>query len=326
MTQAVYEKITDRIISALEAGEIPWKKPWSGGSGGRPVNLKSGKPYKGINTVLLGFGHSYESPFWLTYKQAKAFGGWVKRGEKGTQIVFWNWSEKEVLNEKGEKDKRRFAFLKTYTVFNSEQCEHLCRSKILKEWEEAKANAKVKKFNPIKECEKIVAKYKGAPEVGHDGGDRAYYNILSDSIHLPKRELFDSEQEYYSTLFHEFAHSTGSKGRLGRDGIVGHRSHQAYSEEELVAEFAAAFLCGRAGIEPAIEKNSTAYIKGWLKTFKGDKKIALVAAAAAQKASDYVLGELEGWSFRGKSPKKKAVKKAVKKAKAKSKKVAKKAS
>lgn len=315
MSQEIYEKITNKIIASLEKGEVPWKKSWSCfGKGCWPSNLITGKQYKGINVFLLAI-EGYQSPFWLTYKQARSQGGWVKRGEKGTPIVFWTWFEKKIKDSKGEEVEKRFPYLKTYVVFNTDQCEHLVKSKRLKEHDAAVAAGDTKEFNSIEKCEEIWAAYKGGPEVSFDGGNRAYYSPLVDSVHLPKREVFDGEEKFYSVLFHELAHSTGSKGRLARPGIVNFNrfGSEQYSEEELVAEFSAAFLCGRAGIEPSTVENSAAYIRGWLKKLKSDKKIAVIAAGAAQKAADYIVGEgQESAGGRKKASEKKA-KKAIKK-------------
>lgn len=289
MTDA-YQAITDRIIAKLEAGEVPWKRPWRGGTSVWPLNLKTKKRYSGVNVVLLGFCSDFESPYWATFRQIKELGGHVKRGSKGTQIVYWNWTVKkfETESEDGKKEttERRIPFLKTYTVFNAEQCDGL--EKYLPTVDPKDALD----FDSIEECERIVEGYKGCPAISFDGGGSAFYRPVSDSVHMPKRERFLSEEEFYSTLFHELTHSTGHKKRLDRSGInecVSFGSEN-YSEEELVAEFGAAFLCGAGGISPKVVDNNTAYIRSWLKKLRNDKKLAVYAAAQAGKAADYILG------------------------------------
>lgn len=292
MAKDIYQKITDQIVSELENGNIPWKRPWKTGPGSWPTNLKTGRKYNGINVMILGLS-SFASSYWLTYNQAKSLGGHVKRGEKSTEVVFWSFVVKEVKGEDGETAEKRIPFVKSYRVFNAEQCEGLKRTVPPGVEEPGSAEDEdAKEFNPIEACEEIAAGYKGAPEINF-GSKSAFYRPLTDSIHLPSKEAFGSEEEFYSTMFHEMAHSTGSKGRLSRDGITGRISFGSavYSEEELVAEFAAAFLCGVAGIVPSTVENSAAYIRGWLKKIKSDKKLAIMAAAKAQKAADWILGE-----------------------------------
>jgi antirestriction protein ArdC len=117
----LYESITNRIIAQLEAGTVPWRKPWKS-SGGLPRNLISKKPYRGVNLLLLGM-FNHENPFYLTYRQAQLFGGHVRQGEHGVPIVYWNISKKETTDEQGGVEEERFAFLKHYTVFHVSQCE-----------------------------------------------------------------------------------------------------------------------------------------------------------------------------------------------------------
>ncbi len=286
-----YQQITDQIVEKLEGGEVPWKKPWKGGEGNWPKNLKTGRKYNGINALLLSLGREYESPYWLTFNQAKELGGHVKKGEKSVAIVFWNFVEKDAGDgkEEGAVKKRKIPYIKSYRVFNADQCVNLKRRVPVGETEE---NAEELDFNPIKACESLAAAYKGSPEI-HHGGGQAFYRPLTDTVHIPERGAFVSESEYYSVLFHELAHSTGSKGRLDRDGITNCASFgtKVYSEEELVAELSSAFLCGITGIIPATVDNSAAYIQGWLKRLKDDKKLIVIAAAKAQKAANWITGE-----------------------------------
>ena len=277
----VYEMVTEKIIAQLKAGVVPWHKPWSA-SFQAPRNLLTGKSYRGINIFLLSLA-GYDSPYWLTFKQALELGGNVKKGEKGTVAVFWKAREIAIEGEEGEEQTRRVPVLRYFTVFNLSQCENI---------EALPTEAPRTAPSPIAACEEIVACYQGRPTSDH-GGDRACYSPLKDHISMPEPKTFDSMAHYYATLFHEFAHSTGHQKRLGRPGIVDFDtfgSHQ-YSKEELVAEMGAAFLAARAGIDAeGLLDNSAAYIRSWLQKLENDQKMVVQAAAQAQRAADLILG------------------------------------
>ncbi len=277
-----YEIITQKIIERLEKGDIPWHKPWSVQQG-MPKNLITKKEYRGINVFLLASNH-YPSPYWLTYKQAKDLGGNVRQGEKGTPVVFWKWLS--ITEKEDEKEtEKQIPFLRYYTVFNVAQCDG---------FQDKVPGLKQSEFNPIERCEQIVNNYAGKPEI--QPSDRAWYSPSLDKIGIPPASLFNNPEEYYSTLFHEMTHSTGHASRLDRSGIkdVSPFGSKSYSQEELVAEMGAAFLCGNAAIENKTIDNSAAYIQGWLRKLSNDKKCVIIAAAQAQKAADYILGETKG--------------------------------
>jgi len=186
--------------------------------------------------------------------------------------------------ETGETEE--IPFLRYYTVFNLDQCAGIPEDKI------PVLEEKTREFNPIEEAEKIVAGYTRRPKIEHVES-RAYYRPASDLVNMPKKELFKSDAEYYSTLFHELTHSTGHETRLNRSGITdlqGFGSH-SYSKEELCAEFGAAYLCGESGIVDRTIENSSAYIQGWLKRLRSDKKFLVQAAAQGQKAVDFILNK-----------------------------------
>ena len=274
----VYEIITNRIIEKLEAGIIPWHKPWHSVEG-MPKNLITRKEYRGINVFLLAM-QRYESPYWLSFKQAQDLGGNVKKDEKGTPVVFWNW-----LNQIDDEGKEKnIPFMRYYTVYNVAQCENIDESKI-------PVVATIhNNFDHIAECEAIIANMPNCPEI-QQGKQRASYNPLTDIISMPRFDSFVTAEEFYSTLYHEAIHSTGSEKRLNRlNNNISSFGNEEYSKEELVAEMGAAFLCGFAGIENSTINNSAAYIQGWLKALKDDKKLVIMAAAQAQKAADYILG------------------------------------
>jgi antirestriction protein ArdC len=269
----IYEGVTDRILECLNNGVVPWRKPWAVSS---HRNLSSGHVYEGINQILLSCT-AFSSPYWVTINQANQLGGKIKRGERGTPIVFWKVYEKETRS--GETDKR--FVLKRFTVFNAEQAEGIYFPTL----EEPKT------FNVIDDCEKIVGSFKNGPSVQHGGG-RACYMPSQDKILMPPKPAFTSSEEYYSTLFHEFVHSTGAAHRLARKGVTDpsfFASHE-YSLEELVAECGAAFLCAEAGVSPTTLTNSAAYIASWVKQLRHEPKWILNAASQAAKAADLILG------------------------------------
>ena len=272
-----YEVITDRIIKSLEEGTVPWRRPWAGKEL-FPKNLVSGKEYRGINVFMLGLA-MYASPWWLTFKQAKERGGHVNKNEKGMPCIYWNWVE-STDKESGELKKIPFA--KYYTVFNVAQCDGIAYPE----------NAEARQdYSPIDECEHIVNNLRSPPSIRH-GKSRACYSPSLDAIDIPDQNLFSSDEEYYSTLFHELIHSTGHAKRLNRAGVTEPTSFGShnYGKEELVAEMGASFLCGQTGIENMVIENSASYINGWLSRLKSDKKLVVQAASQSQKAADYVLG------------------------------------
>jgi antirestriction protein ArdC len=278
----IYEMITDRIVKMLESGVAPWRKPWSGGRGrgAMPANLHSKKEYRGINIFLLS-SLGFSSRFFLSFKQVEAAGGRVRKGEKGCPVIFWKRLE-SVDKETGEK--KEIPMLRYYTVFNLTQCEGIDPKKVPQEERPEEFD-----FSPIEQAEAIVAGMPKRPEITHLE-QRAYYRPLTDSVNMPHRETFPITDHYYSTLFHELAHSTGAEHRLNRrQGSEARHMNGAYGREELVAEMTASFLCAVSGIIDNTVENSAAYLKGWIEILKGEPKMAVQAAAQAQKAADYIL-------------------------------------
>ena len=280
---AVHAEITRQIIEMLEAGVTPWR---SGilGTNGEPQNFDSRKPYRGINTFLLSFQsfkRGYCSPYWLTFRQAVARGGNVRQGEKGTLVVFWKQLE---IRDDESGEPVTIPVMRRFHVFNIEQCEGIEAPE--------EAAAPLIPFQPIVEAQRIVTAYEQPPAIEHKGL-HAYYRPATDTVCIPEPGQFTTASEYFSTLFHELSHSTGHQRRLNRklDTEPQPFGSLEYGKEELVAEMAAAFLCRRAGISPAVIENQAAYIQGWLKQIRQDKKLVISAASAAQKAADWILGE-----------------------------------
>jgi len=279
MSNKVYEIITERILEELKKGEVPWHRPWTGSF---PKNLVSKKEYRGINIFLLSC-QKYSSPYWVSYKQAQELGGTVKKGEKSTMVVFWKQVKIQEDQEDGTKKSKTIPFLRYYRVFNVEQTEGIDSKKI----PQTDINPD---FHPIEECEQTFEGMPKRPDIKFEE-PKAYYHTIKDFVNMPNRETFEKEEFFYSVLFHELGHSTGHKERLDRATVTEstHFGSENYSKEELIAEMTAAFLCGHCQIENKTINNSTAYIQSWLHKLQNDPKMVVLAAAQAQKASDYIL-------------------------------------
>jgi antirestriction protein ArdC len=273
---SVYDQITEQIIASLEKGTVPWRKPWKSQSG-LPRNLVTKKLYRGINVFLLHSMH-YESPCWLTFRQALELGGHVRKGEKACPVVFWKQLERED-EQTGETEK--IPMMRFYSVFNVAQCDGL---------KNISAPVETPLSAPSKPHE-IIGFMPKPPEIKH-GMSRAFYSPSADTVAMPDQASFETEVGYHATLFHELIHSTGHASRLNRPTLTesaGFGSNP-YCKEELIAEMGAAFLCGQAGIAESILENSAAYVQNWLEQLKNDKKLIVQAAAQAQKAADFILG------------------------------------
>jgi antirestriction protein ArdC len=214
----------------------------------------------------------------MTYRQAQSLGGTVKRGERGCPIVFWKISEHEESDGTIEKGY----LLRYFTVFNADQTQGV----------DVPAPPERRAFEPIAECERLVASYPDPPSI-HHGGGRACYLPALDKIEIPDPGRFSSSDEYYSTLFHELAHSTGAAHRLARKGAVDPTTfaNHSYAFEELVAECGSAFLAAHAGISPATLENSAAYIASWAKKLRSEPRWIVEAASQAAKAVDLIIGK-----------------------------------
>lgn len=274
---SVYEIVTDRIISQLEQGVIPWRKPWVNGE---PMNLVSKKAYRGINAIVLAMS-DFASPFWVTFNQAKDLGGSVRKGEKGTPVMFWKFPKRadvEAAKAKGEKVPA--PIVRYYTVFNVTQCEGL----------DVPAAAVRTNNERIAAAEAVVASMPNRPALVTDAN--AWFNPMTDTVGMPPLASFENAERYYSTLFHELVHSTGHASRIGREGVVKATSFgsEPYAQEELVAEIGAAMLSAVAGIETATVDQSAAYVAGWLKALKNDRRMVVFGASQAQRAADFIRG------------------------------------
>jgi antirestriction protein ArdC len=292
----VHEAVTNQIIAAIEAGAGEWKMPWhrSGGALSRPVNIASNKAYRGVNILSLWVAveaRAYTSNVWGTYRQWQATGAQVRKGEKGSLVVFYK--EMHVRAEDGQADdagdgsgevgfeKRLFA--RASTVFNAAQVDG---------WKapvEPDAPAPVQ-FDPVSVADTFIAGTRA--DIRH-GGDRAFFRPSSDHIQMPPRDTFvgtDTStpvEAYYSTLLHELVHWSGAPHRLDRR--FGKRfGDDAYAAEELVAELGAAFLSADLEVSLVPRPDHAAYVASWLKVLKADKKAIFTAASKAQQAVEFL--------------------------------------
>jgi antirestriction protein ArdC len=274
MQNQAYERITERIAALLEQGTVPWHKPWKAKTGW-PRNYVSHKTYRGINVFLLS-AMSYESPCWLTFRQATELGGSVRKGEKACPVVFWKQMK---IEDKESGKEKTIPLLRIYHVFNAAQCDGL-----------KDAPPATETITTMKPAE-IVAQMPQPPVIKH-GMVCAYYSPHDDCVGMPPRERFESEESFFGTLFHELTHSTGHESRLKRTTLAPTNGFGSdpYCKEELIAEMGSAFLCGHAEIIERTLDASAAYIKHWLERIKEDKTLIVQAAAQAQKAADFILG------------------------------------
>jgi len=277
---AAYEVVTNFIIKKLEDGIIPWRMPWNA-DGLSVMNGEYKKPYNGINFFILS-SLGFTNPYFLTIHQINRAGGKVKQGEHGFPVVYWKFYENTEKKSDGTEKKVVIPRLFYHKVFNINQCTGLDDQFLPPEVD-------VINFTPIEVAEQIVSNYPNAPKIIADQ-NRAAYQPLKDEIYMPSAKRFASEEEYYSTLFHETIHSTGHQTRLDRLDKSSFGS-QSYSKEELIAEMGAAFLCAHCHIEDKTLDNSAAYIQGWLSRLKEDPRMIVQAASKAQKAVAYILGE-----------------------------------
>lgn len=279
MKLTLYESVTLKIIQSLENGVVPWKKPWQS-TASLPVSLTTGKPYRGINSFLLGLA-PYTDHRWITFRQVNERGGSIKHGEKATMVVFWKFWEPPSDSEEPEK---RFPVLRYFHVFNVEQTAGLNAPELY-------TPDPLPEPQRIERAELLIRSMPNPPTI-LEGGDVAWYRPSDDHVQMPALSSFESAETYYSTLMHELGHSTGHESRLNRKEVTGsiRFGSGAYSKEELVAELTSAYCCATVGLDNTLIENAASYINGWLKVLKSDPKAVVIAAAQAQKAADYIRG------------------------------------
>jgi antirestriction protein ArdC len=284
---SLYEDVTATIIAQLEAGIFPWVQPWSAVAAGvgLPRNAVTGRPYSGINVLILWgavIEGGYAAQDWLTFRQALAAGGCVRKGERGRTIFYAdrftprNDSGHEQVSQQQDEAARTVPFLKRFTVFNVAQCDGLP--------ERFTAEPLLTTdHEPHQAAEELIV------ACGADfriGGGEAFYSPIGDYVQVPPQAAFKQPQDYYDVALHELGHWTGHKSRLGRDQTGGHGT-PAYAREELCAELSAAFLCATLGIAPSVRHAD--YLGYWLAVLRADNRAIFKAASQASKAADFLL-------------------------------------
>jgi antirestriction protein ArdC len=286
---SIYQEVTDRIITELEQGRVPWAQPWGRAKVGLglPKNASTGRHYSGVNILIL-WGAVIEKGFasqqWLTFRQALDLGGNVRKGEHGTTVCYADRFTPKAEIERAAKDgdePQAVPFLKRFTVFNIAQCDGL-PERLQSEPE------------PLPEREIIPHAEALIAATGADfriGGNRAFYVPSADYIQVPPQPSFYNQIDYYRTCFHELGHHSGHKSRLNRD-LTGAFGSSAYSREELVAEMTSAFICATLGIVPTVRHAD--YLGSWLEVLREDNRAIFRAASQASKAADFVLACRDG--------------------------------
>ncbi|MCC7016655.1 MAG: DUF1738 domain-containing protein [Rhodospirillales bacterium] len=284
--QDIYTRITGAIIAQLEKGVRPWVKPWNAehaaGRITRPLR-HNGQPYAGINVLSLWASatvQGFSAPIWMTYRQAQELGGQVRKGEKGSPVVYANALTKtETDAATGDETERSIRFLKGYTVFNVEQIDGL------PDHFHAPAAPRLDPPMRIERAEKFFAAT-GA-NISY-GGSRAFYRPSTDSIVMPPIEAFRDAESFYSTLAHETVHHSGAPSRLNREFGNKRFGSEGYAMEELVAELGAAFLCADLDLALEPRPDHADYLAHWLTVMKADSRAIFTAASHAQRAADFL--------------------------------------
>lgn len=269
-----YQTITDRVIEMMKTHGSKWTKPWvDSGLQGAPISVTTGDAYRGINRLLLAYFTPYTDARWGTYKAWNAKGAQVRKGEKGTQILFF----KPLIIREDDGTEKKIPMAKVYTVFNAEQCDNVPEL------------PEVEPMTPtelLDHAEQFVQRTGANIELA---GDVACYNPVHDRIRCPKPDQFHTTQGYYSTMLHELTHWTGHKSREDRN-LLNSFGSADYAFEELVAELGATFLCADLGIEAEPREDHAQYLASWIKALKDDKKAIVKAAKLAQAAADHLHG------------------------------------
>jgi len=281
----VYSRITAQIVAALGQGVRPWIKPWNFGHAAGPISRPlrhNRQPYCGINVLSLwasALAQGFSASIWMTFRQAQDLGAHVRKGEKGSLVVYANSvTRSEIDEETGDEVEREIRFLRGYTVFNVEQIDGLPEAYY------ALAEPRLDPAARIERAERFFAQT-GA-EIRH-GGRSAYYHPRRDFVQMPPFEAFRDAESYYATLAHELIHWTGHRDRLARDFSGKRFGSERYAIEELVAELGAAYLCADLDLALEPREDHAAYIASWLRALKNDSRAIFTAAAHAERAVEF---------------------------------------
>jgi antirestriction protein ArdC len=283
--QDIYSRVTNKILADLERDTLTWLQPWQASHQAGPVSRPlraAGAAYRGVNVLMLwaaAMEHGFSCPIWMTYKQARELGGQVRKGEKGSLVVYADTFTKTDTDDSGDAQEVEIPFMKGYTVFNVEQIDGLPGHFYALP---SPGNHDIARLDDV---ERFFAATGAA--IRH-GGDMACYHIAADRVHMPELPSFRDAESYYATLAHEMTHWTRHPSRLDRDFGRKRFGDAGYAMEELVAEIGAAFLCADLGITPETREDHAAYIATWLKVLREDKRAIFTAAGHAQRAADHL--------------------------------------
>jgi len=285
----LFDEITDKIIAELEAGRVPWVQPWGTVAAKAPLampkNASTGRQYSGVNVLILWgavIEHGFTGQSWLTFRQALSLGGHVRKGERGTTVVYADRfipnDEKKRAAETGE-DAQAIPFLKRFTVFNTDQCEDM----------PAQIPTVAPPPPPGMIEPQVEALIKATGIDFRIGGNRAFYMPAEDYVQVPPPAAYFEPINWHRTALHELGHASGHHSRLNRD-LSGAHGSKKYAFEELIAELCAAFSCASLGIVPTVRHAD--YIGSWLEVLREDNRAIVRAASQATKAANYLLGFL----------------------------------
>lgn len=290
----LYQQVTDKIITALESGVLPWRRPWRRGQKDcclrLPVNAVTGKHYSGVNVPLLWMAAEeagYSNDCWLTYQQAKVAGGRVRKGERSSLAIIFKPSQRRPRHGshgQGPEEGRTQVRVRSLQLFNVAQCEGLPET----------MSAPSCTPDALSVQHQVREIFSATGVMGtHHGLNRSDYISCIDTIVVPDKAFSQSPPNYMATLLHELVHATGHASRLGREGITSHLSrfdNPVYALEELIADTGTAFLCAQLGIAGRVQHDS--YVDEWLKLLRSDKKAFFRACQLAREASEYLLKPL----------------------------------
>ncbi len=274
--QAIYDRVVAGVLDRLRDGVAPWHQPWAGTVA--PCNAVTKRPYSGVN--LLALGLQGKSPYWMTYKQAQQSGWQVRAGARGVPILFVSRQASAPVHDETDEAQRSRVILRQYHVFNSQDVDGIPPERLA---------APVSEWTPLEAAQTLIANVRPVPVIRH-GGDRAYFSPSDDTITLPPHASFALADDYAATAFHELTHWTGHITRLNRPTLTqaAKFGDANYSDEELVAEMGAGFLCAMTGVNNQAMDRSAAYLANWLKVLSGSPSLIVKAASQAQRAVDYL--------------------------------------
>lgn len=274
--------VTNDLIRILERGVLSWRKPWRGGGSVLPLR-HTGDAYQGVNSFLLALQtaiHGYDSPYWMTFNQAKEMDAQVRKGETSSLVVYYGTAERK--DDDADEDGNVYRFLKSYRVFNADQIDGLPEH-----FHETEDDTPA--HTP---CAPIPHMQDFFDAIDHNvsfTGREAYYQTARDKIYIPPIELFEDPRQFYSVWSHELAHWTKPFHRLNRDYGHARFGNTAYAREEIVAELTAMMVGQKLGFAAHTLEMNAAYLQNWINVLRSDKTAIFKHAADAQRACDYLI-------------------------------------